>query len=223
VPSTAWKDNAIVTDLRTTYLGLHLASPLVPSASPLAYDLDIIRRMEDAGAAAIVLPFLFEEQVAEELDALLTHGTYSDADPGSYRPVFQSGPTEYLEHVGRAREAVDIPIIGSLNGVSRGGWTTCARALQQAGADALELNVYFLPTDPFLDSAEIEQEYVELLREVLAEVTIPVAVKLTPFVTNWLTCADVWTRPGRAGWSCSTASVSRTSTWTRWRSSRGRR
>lgn len=171
-------------DLSTTYLGLSLASPLVPSASPLAYDLDTIRRMEDAGAAAIVLPSLFEEQIDDGVDVFLTHGTYLEPDAMTDRPVFRSGPMEYVEHVRRAREAVDIPIIASLNGVSRGAWTTRARDIQQAGADALELNVCFVPTDPFLESAEIEQEYVDLLREVLENATIPVAVKLTPFLTN---------------------------------------
>jgi dihydroorotate dehydrogenase (fumarate) len=174
-------------DLSTTYLGLRLASPLVASASPLAHDLGTIRRMEDAGAAGVVLPSLFEEQIADELDGFLTHGTYWYPEPGTYLPepeAFLSGPNQYLEHVRRARKAVGIPVIASLNGVSRGGWTSYARAIQQAGADALELNVYFLPTDPFLNSAEIEQEYVDLVREVVNSVSIPVAVKLNPFLTN---------------------------------------
>ena len=201
-------------DLSTTYLGLSLASPLVPSASPLAYDLDTIRRMEDAGAAAIVLPSLFEEQLADGADLFLTHGTYLEPDAMADATVFRSGPTEYVEHVRRAREAVHIPIIASLNGVARGAWTTRARDIQQAGADALELNVCFLPTDPFLESAEIEQEYLDLLREVLENATIPVAVKLSPFLTNVASMCRRLDHAGAGGWSCSTRSTSPTSTWT---------
>ena len=189
-------------DLNTTYLGLRLASPLVPSASPLAANLDTVRREEDAGAGAIVLPSLFEEQLldeVDELDFLLAHGSYSHAEASTYLPepaTFTFGADQYLEHVQRAKAAVDVPIIGSLNGVSRGAWTDYARAIEQAGADALELNIYYLPTDPDLPSRDIEQEYVDLLREVARSLRIPVAVKLSPFFTN---LAGIATQLDRAG------------------------
>jgi dihydroorotate dehydrogenase (fumarate) len=171
-------------DLSTTYLGLPLRNPLVASASPLGEDLGNIRRMEDAGAAAVVLPSLFEEQIALEshhLDHYLSHGTESFAESLTYLPDMQRynlGPDGYLEHVRRSKEAVDIPVIGSLNGVSAGGWISYAKRIQEAGADALELNVYYIPTDPAMTGAQVEQRYVELARQVKAAVTIPVAVKL---------------------------------------------
>jgi dihydroorotate dehydrogenase (fumarate) len=171
-------------DLSTTYLGLPLRNPLVASASPLGEDLGNIRRMEDAGAAAVVLPSLFEEQIALEshhLDHYLSHGTESFAESLTYLPDMQGynlGPDGYLEHVRRSKEAVDIPVIGSLNGVSAGGWISYAKRIQEAGADALELNVYYIPTDPAMTGAQVEQRYVELARQVKAAVTIPVAVKL---------------------------------------------
>ena len=171
-------------DLSTTYLGLPLRNPLVASASPLGEDLGNIRRMEDAGAAAVVLPSLFEEQITLEshhLDHYLSHGTESFAESLTYLPDMQRynlGPDGYLEHVRRAKEAVDIPVIGSLNGVSAGGWISYAKRIQEAGADALELNVYYIPTDPEMTGAQVEQRYVELARQVKAAVTIPVAVKL---------------------------------------------
>jgi len=171
-------------DLSTTYLGLPLRNPLVASASPLGEDLGNVRRMEDAGAAAVVLPSLFEEQITLEshhLDHYLSHGTESFAESLTYLPDMQRynlGPDGYLEHVRRAKEAVDIPVIGSLNGVSAGGWISYAKRIQEAGADALELNVYYIPTDPEMTGAQVEQRYVELARQVKAAVTIPVAVKL---------------------------------------------
>jgi dihydroorotate dehydrogenase (fumarate) len=171
-------------DLSTTYLGLSLRNPLVASASPLSEEVGNIRRMEDAGAAAVVLPSLFEEHVTLEshhLDHYLSHGTESFAESLTYLPDMQRynlGPDGYLEHVRRAKAAVGIPVIGSLNGVSRGGWTSYAKRIQEAGADALELNVYYIPTDPEMTGAQVEERYVELAREVKAAVTIPVAVKL---------------------------------------------
>jgi dihydroorotate dehydrogenase (fumarate) len=171
-------------DLGTRYLGLRLASPLVASASPLGERLDDIRALEDAGAAAVVLPSLFEEQIELEghhVDRYLSCGTESYAEALSYFPdvhAYQFGPEAYLEHVRRAKAAVAIPIIGSLNGVSTGGWIEYARKIEQAGADALELNVYYVPTDPLLTGAEVERMYVELARDVKASVSIPVAVKL---------------------------------------------
>lgn len=177
-------------DLSTTYLGLQLSSPLVPSASPLSKGIDNIKRMEDAGAAAVVMYSLFEEQInheSNELDYFLAHGTESFAEALSYLPEpssFYLTPEKYLEHIRRAKESVNIPIIGSLNGVSRGGWTKYARKIEQAGADALELNIYYLPTDPLMPSHEVELAYYDLVKDVKSSVTIPVAVKLSPYFTN---------------------------------------
>jgi dihydroorotate dehydrogenase (fumarate) len=171
-------------DLSTRYLGLALRNPLVASASPLCESLDNIRRMEDAGAAAVVLHSLFEEQInleSHHLDRYLSHGTESYAESLTYFPDMTSynlGPEAYLEHIRRAKAAVAIPLIGSLNGVSTGGWITYARKIEQAGADALELNVYYIPADPELTGGQVEQMYVDLVRDVKRNVTIPVAVKL---------------------------------------------
>ncbi|MBI4841001.1 MAG: dihydroorotate dehydrogenase-like protein [candidate division NC10 bacterium] len=176
-----------MTDLSTTYLGLGLKNPLVVSASPLSEDVGNIRRMEDAGAAAVVLHSLFEEQIdveSQQLDRYLSQGTESFAESLSYFPDltrYNLGPDGYLEHIRRVKAAVDIPIIGSLNGVSTGGWITYARKIQEAGADALELNLYFIPTDPKMTGAQVEQMYVDLARDVKASVGIPVAVKLNHF------------------------------------------
>jgi dihydroorotate dehydrogenase (fumarate) len=173
-----------VIDLSTTYLGLRLASPLVASASPLCESLDAIRGMEDAGAAAVVLHSLFEEQIDREsaaLDRYLSNGAESHAEALGYFPDihdYNLGPDGYLEHLRRAKAAVGIPVIASLNGVSTGGWIRFARQLQQAGADALELNVFYVPTDPDLTGGAIEQMYEDVVRDVVASVTIPVAVKL---------------------------------------------
>jgi dihydroorotate dehydrogenase (fumarate) len=171
-------------DLSTTYLGLKLKNPLVASASPLCEDVDNIRRMEDAGAAAVVLHSLFEEQIdfeSQHLDRFLSQGTESFAESLSYFPAmgnYRLGPDDYLEHIRRAKAAVRIPVIGSLNGVSTGGWTRYAKMIQEAGADALELNVYYIPTDPEMDSAQVEQMYLDLVRHVKGTLKIPVAVKL---------------------------------------------
>jgi dihydroorotate dehydrogenase (fumarate) len=171
-------------DLSTTYLGLTLKSPLVASASPLTEDLGNIRRLEDAGAAAVVMHSLFEEQInleSQELDRYLSHGTESFAESLTYFPDltdYNLGPDKYLEHLSRAKAAVKIPVIGSLNGVSTGGWIRYAKLIQEAGADALELNVYYIPTNPELTSAQVEQMYLDLVRDVRATLRIPVAVKL---------------------------------------------
>lgn len=171
-------------DLSVRYLGLPLASPLVASSSPLSGQLDEIRRMEDAGAGAVVLPSLFEEQIdleSHHLDHHLTHGAESYPEAVSYFPDlgrYPLGPEAYLEHVRRAKAAVEIPIVASLNGVSSGGWTRYARLIEKAGADALELNVYFMATDLDKTSAEVELMYLELARAVKASVRIPVAIKL---------------------------------------------
>lgn len=173
-----------MTDLSTSYLGLTLKNPLVASASPLCEDIGNIRRMEDAGAAAVVLHSLFEEQItleSHDLDRYLTHGTESFAEALTYFPDmtdYNLGPEGYLDHIRRAKAAVDIPIIGSLNGVSTGGWIGYARKIEQAGADALELNVYFIPTDLEMTGGEVEQIYCNLVRDVKASVRIPVAVKI---------------------------------------------
>jgi dihydroorotate dehydrogenase (fumarate) len=171
-------------DLSTTYLGLTLKNPLVVSSSPLCEKIDNIRRMEDAGAAAVVLHSLFEEQITLEshhLDRYLSHGTESFAESLTYFPDmidYNLGPDGYLEHIRRAKFVADIPIIGSLNGSSTGGWISYAKKIQEAGADALELNLYYIPTDPDLSGAQVEQMYVDLVRDVKASVSIPVAVKL---------------------------------------------
>ncbi|HSD52045.1 MAG TPA: dihydroorotate dehydrogenase-like protein, partial [Candidatus Methylomirabilis sp.] len=171
-------------DLSTSYLGLTLKNPLVASASPLTEDLGNIRRMEDVGAAAVVMHSLFEEQInleSHELDRHLSHGTESFAESLTYFPDltdYNLGPDEYVEHLRRAKAAVGIPVIGSLNGVSTGGWIRYAKLIQEAGADALELNVYYIPTDPELTSAQVEQMYLDLIRDVKATLKIPVAVKL---------------------------------------------
>jgi dihydroorotate dehydrogenase (fumarate) len=171
-------------DLSTRYLGLPLASPLVASPSPLCERLDHVRRMEDAGAAAVVLHSLFEEQIdveSQHLDRYLSHGTEGYAESTSYFPDlhdYNLGPDGYLEHVRLTKAAVSIPVIGSLNGVSSGGWTSFARRIEQAGADALELNIFYVPTDPALTGREVEQMYVDLVHDVKRSVSIPVAVKL---------------------------------------------
>jgi dihydroorotate dehydrogenase (fumarate) len=177
-------------DLTTSYLGLTLRSPLVPSASPLSEEIDNIRRMEDAGAAAVVLYSLFEEQLVLdrfELHHHLTEGTESFAEALTYfpePPEFHLGPEEYLNHIRKAKAAVDIPIVASLNGTSLGGWTNYAKQMQEAGADALELNIYYIPTDVKRTAEEVEQTYLDILRAVKSVVTIPVALKLGPFFSN---------------------------------------
>ena len=177
-------------DLSTTYLGLRLKNPIVPSASPLSRTLDGIKRLEDAGAAAIVMYSLFEEQIhheAAELEHYLSYGTQSFAEALSYFPEtaeYNLGPEEYIEHIRKAKEAVDIPIIGSLNGISTGGWIQYARKIQDAGADALELNAYYIPTDAKLTGEVVEQRYLDVLKAVKSTVTIPVAMKLSPFFSS---------------------------------------
>jgi dihydroorotate dehydrogenase (fumarate) len=175
-------------DLSTSYLGLKLRNPLVCSSSPLCKDLDSLRRMEDCGASAVVLHSLFEEQINIEsrlLDRYLSEGeSYGEAL--SYFPDlanYNIGPEGYLEHIRKAKAALRIPVIGSLNGVSAGGWVRYAQLIQQAGADALELNIYFLPANPELSGDEIEQMYEELVALVRQTVSIPVAVKIGPGFT----------------------------------------
>ncbi len=174
-------------DLTTHYLGLKLKNPIVPSASPLSYTLDGMKQLEDAGASAIVMYSIFEEQIAHETSELLhylSQGTESYSEALSYFPDVQqynTGPDEYLELIKKAKEDLGIPIIGSLNGVSVGGWTKYAKKIQEAGADALELNVYYIPTDPNTLGPDIERQYIELLKSIKQSIRIPVAVKLSPY------------------------------------------
>jgi dihydroorotate dehydrogenase (fumarate) len=176
-----------MTDLTTTYLGLKLKNPLVASASPFPKKLENIRRMEAAGLSAIVLHSLFEEQItfeSNELDHFLNAGTDSFAEALTYFPDLEKyniGPEPYLELIRKAHESVQLPIIASLNGISSGGWVRYAHKIEQAGAHALELNMYYLPTDSNLSGSELEEEYVRLVRDIRATVRIPLAVKLSPF------------------------------------------
>ncbi|MBM3181555.1 MAG: dihydroorotate dehydrogenase-like protein [Chloroflexi bacterium] len=178
-----------MTDLSTTYLGLNLKNPLVASASPLSKKVETARRLEEAGIAAIVMYSLFEEQIIHEsleLDHYLTRGTDSFAEAMSYLPdggMYSIGPEKYLNQVAGLKKALKIPVIGSLNGVSKGGWTRHAKQIQEAGADALELNLYYIPTDLDLTAQELENSQVELVAEVKSVISIPLAVKLSPFVT----------------------------------------
>jgi len=177
-------------DLSTTYLGLHLKNPIVPSSSPLSRRLSTIRRLEDAGAAAVVMFSLFEEEVtrrSEQLDHYLSYFTEAFAEALTWMPEEQEyrvGPVEYLEGLRMAKEAVGIPIIASLNGVSTGGWISYAREIEQAGADALELNPYCVCANPEIDGATVERQVLEIVRAVRQNVSIPVAVKLSPFYSS---------------------------------------
>ena len=177
-------------NLTTNYLGMTLKNPIVASSSPLSHTIDSIRRLEDAGAAAVVMYSLFEEQIGFDsyyVDYHLTQGTDSYAESISYFPDMQTynvGPDAYLNLIRRAKETVDIPIIGSLNGASVGGWTDYATLIEDAGADAVELNVYYLPTNSQITGVDVESLYVDILTAVRQAVTIPVAVKLSPFFSS---------------------------------------
>ncbi len=178
-------------NLSTDYLGLHLANPLVPSASPLTGNVDTMRRLEAAGAAALVLPSLFEEQIEHE--AMQVHyaletgaGHYAEA-AGGYLPEmddYNTGPQRYLDHIVAAKAALGIPVIASLNGTSRGGWTLYARLCEEAGADALELNVYFVAANPDMTANQVEMQYLELVATVRDAVSIPLAVKVGPYFSS---------------------------------------
>ncbi len=177
-------------DLTTHYMGLKLKNPLVAAASPLSHHLDNYKRMEDAGIAAVVNGSIFEEQIA--LEAFNVHefslqGTDSFAESLTFTPeqsTYTFGPEEYLEHIRAAKSAVDIPVIASLNGHTVGGWTDYAKQIQEAGADALELNIYFIATDMDKTSSQVENTYVEILKAVKSIVTIPVAVKIGPYFSS---------------------------------------
>lgn len=176
-------------DLTAKYLGLDLKNPLVASASPLSEKVDKVRKMEAAGIAAVVCYSLFEEQIIHEsleLNHYLNQGTESFAEALTYLPDlgrYSIGPQEYVEHIRQLKQAVGIPVIGSLNGVSSGGWIDYAQRIEQTGADALELNLYYLPSDPDLTSAELEDTYVTLVGDIHDRIHIPIAVKLSPFFT----------------------------------------
>jgi dihydroorotate dehydrogenase (fumarate) len=192
-------------DLSTKYIGLNLHSPLVASASPLSRDLDGIRRLEDAGASAVVLYSLFEEQLrqeAMELEYHLSAGTESFAESLTYLPMrseFRTGPEGYLEHIRRAADAVGIPIIASLNGATLGGWTHYAKEIEDAGADAIECNIYAIAADVDVPGTEVEHDYVQILRAVKSAVHIPVAVKLSPFFSNMANMAKRLEQAGADG------------------------
>jgi dihydroorotate dehydrogenase (fumarate) len=192
-------------NLKTTYMGLKLRTPLVVSASPLSEDIGNIKRMEDTGASAVVLHSLFEEQIRYERYELhwsTTQGTESYPEALSYFPDPHElcvGPEAYLKHIAKAKEAVTIPIIASLNGSTPSGWTSFAKQIQQSGADALELNLYNIPTDPKLSGAELEHQYIEVVRSVRAEVGIPLAVKVSPFFTNFANMAKRFAENGANG------------------------
>lgn len=176
-------------DLSTQYLGLKLKNPLVASASPLSKKVDTVKKLEDAGIGAVVMYSLFEEQIIHEshaLDYFLSHGTESFSEALTYFPDMEHynvGPDGYLDMIRKLKESVQVPVIASLNGISTGGWVDYARKMEQAGADALELNIYFLPTDPELEGIALEDAYVELVRSVRAQVKIPLALKLSPYFT----------------------------------------
>jgi dihydroorotate dehydrogenase (fumarate) len=178
-------------DLSTTYLGLQLKNPLVASASPLTGNLDSLRQLEDAGASAAVWPSIFEEQIEheeEEIGRLYDMGTDSFAESvGSFLPAMEDyriGPEAYLTQIEEAKKSISIPIIGSLNGSSKGGWIRYAKMIQEAGADALELNVYFVPTDPKMTSTAVEERYVDLVAAVSESLSIPLGVKIGPFFSG---------------------------------------
>lgn len=177
-------------DLTTSYMGLSLKNPLVASASPLSKQVSTARQLEDAGVSCIVMYSLFEEQIIQEslkLDRDLSRGAEAFYEATTFLPdygTYSIGPETYLEHLSKIKQAVDIPVIGSLNGVSDGGWVEYAKKIESAGADALELNLYTLPTNPDVTSAELEDSYIELVRDVRSQINIPLAVKLSPFYTS---------------------------------------
>jgi len=192
-------------DLTTKYLGLKLKNPIVPSAGPLSHTVDSMKRLEEFGAAAIVVYSLFEEQIEHEtaeLNHYLAQGTESFAEALTYFPEaedYNLGPEEYVEHIHKAKQAVKIPVIGSINGVSTGGWTKYAKKIEEAGADAIELNVYHVAADPAQDGAAVENRYLETLRAVKSAVKIPVAMKLSPFFSSMANMAQRLDKAGADG------------------------
>lgn len=189
-------------DLTTYYMGMKLRTPLVVSASPLSQEIGSIRRLEDVGASAVVLYSLFEEQLRQEsleLDYHLNAGTESFAESLSFFPQaseYRLGPEGYLEHIRKACQAVGIPIIASLNGATSGGWAEYAKQIEEAGADGLECNIYSIPTDPDVASSEIEQTYIEIVKSVKKAVSIPVAIKISPYFSNLANMAKRFDQAG---------------------------
>lgn len=177
-------------DLSTTYMGLKLNNPVIASASPLSAKVDSIKKLEDAGAAAVVMFSLFEEQLRHENEAydyLSSSGAYSFPEALNYFPEveeYQAGPDQYLDLLRRAKESTRIPIIASLNGVTNQGWIDFAKQMEQAGADAIELNIYYIQADLKLSGSEVEQQYIDVLKAVKSAVSIPVSLKLSPFFTS---------------------------------------
>jgi dihydroorotate dehydrogenase (fumarate) len=194
-------------DLSTNYLGLQLKNPIVPSAGPLSEEISNIKLMEDSGAAAVVLYSLFEEQIENEsleLNYYTSVHNESYAEATSYFPEpfeFKTGPDEYLEHIRKAKEEVGIPVIASLNGKSLGGWVDYAKKIEEAGADALELNIYLLATDPGKNSSTVEKEYVDIVKTVSSSINIPVAVKMHPFFSSVANMAVKLDKAGAKGLS----------------------
>ena len=189
-------------DLTTKYLGMTLRSPLVAAASPLSEDISNIKKLEDAGIGAVVLYSLFEEQIRleqEEYNFHTTQGTEAFAESLSYFPEihdYKLGPELYLEHIEKAKQAVDIPIIASLNGSTLGGWTNYAKEMESAGADAIELNIYNIPTDMGMSGQQVEKQYIDILKSVKSAVKIPVALKLSPFFSNFSNMARQFDEAG---------------------------
>lgn len=194
-----------MTDLSTTYLGLNLKNSLVASASPLSKKIEKARKLEQAGIAAIVMYSLFEEQIIHEsleFDHYLSRGTDSFAEALTYLPdggMYGISPEKYLNQLAALKKALSIPVIGSLNGVSKGGWTSHAKRIQEAGADALELNLYYLVTDPNIKSDDVENAQVDLVADIRSAIKIPLAVKLSPFITSLPNFARRLVDAGAAG------------------------
>ena len=192
-------------DLTTTYLGLELKNPLVASASPLSEKVETIKKLESAGISAVVMYSLFEEQIIHEsmeLDHYLDYGTDSYSEALTYLPDigrYSIGPEKYLEHLSKLKKSVNIPIIGSLNGVSAGAWIDYARKIEGAGADALELNIYYLPFEPDLTSEELENTYINFVSKVRSKINIPLAVKIGPYFTGLGNMCDRLVEAGADG------------------------
>jgi len=192
-------------DLSTNFMGLKLKNPIIPSASPLSYNIDSVKKLEDAGASAVILYSLFEEQIEHEtgeLDHYLMQGTESFAEALSYFPEisdFKTGPEEYLKYIQTLKKTIDIPVIASLNGVSEGGWMKYASWMEEAGADGIELNIYYIPTNINIDGNEIENLYIKNLKAVKSLVKIPVEMKLSPYFTSMSNIAKKLDEAGADG------------------------
>jgi len=192
-------------DLTTKYLGLELKNPIVPSAGPLSKSLDTVKILEDSGASAIVMFSLFEEQIAHEaaeLEHYLSYGTESFAESLTYFPSpseYNLGPDEYIELIHKIKQSIKIPVIGSINGITTGGWLDYAKKIEQAGADAIELNIYYIPTDSKLTSLDVENRYIEILSALKQIIRIPIAVKLSPYFSSFANFATRLVNAGADG------------------------